>query len=186
MKVHIIENFESSESNALVERVPQQGDNNASWMLAHRIEVDEPRQQLPTSGAARRPVSPCPRIVEDDTEQQDTTVILPLPTHLNEQQSFLLTLKLCMLYICRLGETALQRRIQALVNHCTAENRRGNPDYKPLQPVLERKIPKLVGELHWAKTLYILRKYCASRNIILKPAATATAQDAYWKETLLV
>ena len=149
---------------------------NCGFLSSNEIVLDQPsrrsNQEEGERFSRRNGITVCP-IVEDDPEDETscsaTSSTTPPSTAicLNEQQSFLLRLKIFMLYIARVKETVLQRRVQAFVNHCTAENRRGNPNYQPLLPVLEQKLPKLIGAMHWDKTTCVLHKYCESRNIVL-------------------
>eukprot|EP00977_Amphora_coffeiformis_P028575 scaffold36153_cov260-Amphora_coffeaeformis.AAC.1 len=76
-------------------------------------------------------------------------------------------MKICFLYIARTEQKDLHSRIRALVNHSTAQNRKGNPDFTPLQVVVRRKLRTLLGEENWTKTQHILHKYCEARNVVL-------------------
>mmetsp|Transcript_17757 Transcript_17757/g.33700 ORF Transcript_17757/g.33700 Transcript_17757/m.33700 type:complete len:164 (+) Transcript_17757:158-649(+) len=84
---------------------------------------------------------------------------------LDDQQIFLLFVKISSLYVCRTKDAQLKRTFKATISKCTAENRRGNPDYTPLQKTVEERLRKVLGETHWNNATYILRAYCRKNRI---------------------
>ena len=86
---------------------------------------------------------------------------------MDEQQSFLLSFKICVLYLVRTKQTSLQKRLRALVVRCTHENRKASSDAEPLRQVLRREMHALLGDANWNQAERILRGYCAMKNIVL-------------------
>jgi len=139
-------------------------------MSLHIIECDD------VSFLGAQESIPYPRVVQKSVPRTVSPLFLLFPSPpsitdeplcLNDQQSFLLNMKICFLYVKRTKQKVLQSRIRALVNHCTIQNRKGNPDYIPLQGVVRRKLRALLGDDKWTKTRYILHKYCEARKVVL-------------------
>lgn len=84
---------------------------------------------------------------------------------LNDDQAFLLFLKICFLYISRINDRPLVLRIKAIVNKCTSENRRGNPEFSPLRKVVQIRLRVALGKMRWAKVQYVMQSFCNSRGI---------------------
>ena len=124
-----------------------------------------PSEVVCSSSPPARPVSPLP--MDPALER------LPPLRYLNAQQSFLLKVKVCMLFLAKLEENdkRLRSQVKFLVNYCTAQNRQGNPAYRPLQPVLSRKLQDLLGPLHWHKIHLLLLTYCEKRRLVLPDEA---------------
>ena len=118
-----------------------------------------------TTSSMVRPVSP---LVTDLAEEAMPIDSADSIVRLNEQQEFLLFVKIYSVYIKRTDTAAeSMRRFKAIVSKCTAENRKGNSDYMPLQQVLQKKLFKEIGELHWNKIQYILQVYCREKRVQL-------------------
>ena len=67
--------------------------------------------------------------------------------------------------MARVNDRTLARRIKAIVNKCTYENRRGNPEYSPLRKVVQIHLRVTLGKMHWAKVQYVMQSFCRSRGI---------------------
>lgn len=136
----------------------------------HQVLVDSS-----TTSARSRPVSPLLTVLLEDRSEQpaesfsnDDNDDDDLAIKLNDQQGFLLFVKIFTLYISRTNDAKnLTRRFKAIVSKCTLENRRGNPDYSPLQQVVQKKLRTELGDVHWNKAQYILHVYCRQNGIHL-------------------
>ena len=106
------------------------------------------------------------------TSATTTTSSMIQKRQLNHQQSFLLFVKVYSLYLCQVGgdeKKLLLRKFKAVVSKCTTENRKGNPEYMPLQQVVQKKLRNELGHVHWTTALYIFRVYCKQRQIQVDP-----------------
>jgi hypothetical protein len=99
----------------------------------------------------------------NDTDKKQTTTL----RYLNETQSFLLLVKLTMLYLTHSQQVHLRWQVRVLVNHCTAQNRLHNPLYRPLRPVLHTKLRQVLGDDSWKHIQHLLLSYCHSRHLVL-------------------
>ena len=118
-----------------------------------------------------RPVSPlCMMPFEQETVVTDASVQARV-VELNAQQGFLLFVKVYSLYLCqqlqdeKKNGKQLLGKFKATVSKCTLENRKGNPDYMPLQTVVETKLRTALGDEHWTAAMHIFHIYCRQRRI---------------------
>jgi len=86
---------------------------------------------------------------------------------LDDQQTFLLFVKISLLYVGRTNDAQLKRAFRATISKCTYENRKGNPDYVPLQRTVETRLRKVLGEIHWNNATYLLLAYCRQNRILV-------------------
>lgn len=172
---HIIEDCDdsgsSSHQNGASPALLTATENSASLVGRSVREIDS------------RPVSPLSTMVPLD-EEEKTVVSHASDNHcrvgqqtstknvifLNEQQGFLLFIKVYSLYLCHMkkdgsGKHLLLRKFKAVVSKCTTENRRGNHDYTPLKDVVQERLRAELGPLLWAQALDIFRIYCHERCI---------------------
>lgn len=161
MTLHLIENSDQSSQSPWQDR-----DNN---------ECPPVKSVVLSGSTAFRPVSPLATPFHQTPEAEVRTPVTMVSNgrhpvahvELNDQQVFLLFVKICSLCLCRLNDAQLTRRFKAAVSKCTAENRRGNLEYMPLQQVVEDKIRRVLGETHWNKANSIFREYCSQNRIHL-------------------
>lgn len=83
---------------------------------------------------------------------------------LSERQSFLLFIKIYCLYMKHTRVASHQRRVQHVIQQCTAEQKRCTSG-GALMPRLSRALRAEMGEIHYARALYCFRQYCATHGI---------------------
>ena len=117
---------------------------------------------------------PLEETVVTDANDKDDKISQASVVKLNAQQGFLLFVKVYSLYLCQQlhhhhqdekNGKQLLCKFKATVSKCTMENRKGNPDYMPLQNVVETKLRSALGDEHWTCALHIFHMYCHQRRI---------------------
>jgi hypothetical protein len=127
--------------------------------------------------------SPLERTLGDDsdtTQSNEAEAVAEPRFKLNEQQSFLLFVKIFSFYIVRRDNneedvqhneaSSLKQRFKAIITKCTTENRRRNPDFMPLQSAVEHRLRNEMGEQLWSNAVRILHGYCQRQRIQLSPS----------------
>ena len=152
--------------------------DNTAWRETNESSSPPVKNVLISSSAEFRPVSPLlsppfhPTKVGDSEKRNDDggngdDVVANVK--LDDQQTFLLFVKFSSLYVRRTKDVQLKRAFKATISKCTAENRRGNPDYTPLQKIVEGRLRKVLGEVHWNNAALILRAYCRQNHVRMDP-----------------
>jgi hypothetical protein len=86
---------------------------------------------------------------------------------LTQRQHFLVFVKI--LFEC-LKEDPRKDTCREILAESTRRNRLGDPNFTPLQPVLERRLRRTCGELYWALAQNEFVSYCSQKG--LKPLTT--------------
>ena len=94
---------------------------------------------------------------------------------LNSQELFLVFVKVIFVYIKTTKDRNLHRKAASVVSECTQGNRRGDPQYTPLQEAVEKRLRDSLGLIHFTRAKLCFDSYCAMRRIRLAPAVTVNA-----------
>ena len=102
---------------------------------------------------------------QDENESRETSTNESNGPVLTRQEMFLVFVKVIFLYIKSKKDRTLQRQVAAVISECTRRNRRGDPDYSPLQDAVEKHLRESLGLLHFTQAKLCFDSYCVTRRI---------------------
>ena len=77
----------------------------------------------------------------------------------NHRALFALFIKILLQSIKESGDMFLYQQVRIVIATCTKRNRMGDPNFMPLEDVLEVHLRQMVGEAHWLRALEYRRAY---------------------------
>jgi hypothetical protein len=125
-----------------------------------QIESAEFLQPLsPCSVALEQcPPSPARSVASSNASATTTTTGFRSP-----RERFLIFIKILFKCLDQGNEPTLQQRAKKIVVECTRRNRLGDPQFSPLMEAVEKRLRRVVGEVHWRRALLLLRHFSAKR-----------------------
>ena len=100
---------------------------------------------------------------------------------LSSQELFLVFVKVIFVYIKTTNDRNLHRKAATVVSECTRGNRRGDPQYTPLQEAVEQRLRDSLGLVHFTRAKLCFDSYCAMRRIRMANSNTLTSPwDSQW------
>jgi hypothetical protein len=84
----------------------------------------------------------------------------------SEREKFLIFVKI-LLHCLKVDQVdpGIHPNAKAVVSECTRRNRMGDPNFSPLQPAVERRLRRTVGEVRWARARQQYVLFCQRKGI---------------------
>jgi hypothetical protein len=81
------------------------------------------------------------------------------PKATNRRARFALQIKFLLKVLKDAGEEQLRNQARVVISTCTRQNRMGDPNFSPLEDVVESYLRALVGEVYWEVAQSYQRRY---------------------------
>jgi hypothetical protein len=82
----------------------------------------------------------------------------------NPRQRFLLFVKILFKCLTQANEPEVLKKAKKIVAECARKNREGDPKFVPLMEAVEKRLRGFVGEVHWRRSILLLRHYIIKKN----------------------
>lgn len=130
-----------------------------------------------------RSTDPLNFLATDPRQEPVPTSIVPQPITsrrfslstrrpLTERERFVVFVKILFKSLEH-SDPRLRPRAKAVVTECTRRNRLGDANYMPLQPAVEIRLRRTVGEVHWERAQAYYQQYCVRKGLLSTETLTA-------------
>ena len=81
------------------------------------------------------------------------------PKRRQQRMLFAMFIKILLKYLAESDKEVLCQQVRSVISTCTKRNRMGDPNFWPLEDVLEAHLREMVGEAHWQRAKRLQRHY---------------------------